>query len=230
MPEHAAPRATKIPVDRYFTAQLGNMMWAGSVTTPVFPRRSRENRPIGVSAKAAKGELTRNHSSCILRGMASATVVQAEGLALGGWKGALVACLSLLVFSQVANSEDSVTKAATRYVPGVIWHIESLIRADFTCRGHKQMAILGESSEAVVVAVFLNGLYHRPEVLRSKFPRGSTKLEAEDLDYDPKDLGYPLPGFQRSKTCKGLSLDDGATDPAHLYWNHESGRFDFWRN
>jgi hypothetical protein len=142
----------------------------------------------------------------------------------------IVASLSLLVFSQVATTQDSEIKAAARYVPGVTWHADSVIRADLTCRGRKQTAILGESSAAVVVAVFLNGLDHRPDVLRFTFPRGSTKLEAEDLDYDPKDLDYPLPGFQRSKNCKGLSLDDGETDPAHLYWNHKSARFDFWRN
>jgi hypothetical protein len=38
-------------------------------------------------------------------------------------------------------------------------------------------------------------------------------LKAEDLDYDPReDPGYELPGFQRSKSCKGLNLSDGEID------------------
>jgi len=141
----------------------------------------------------------------------------------------IVAC-SLLVFSQVAISDDAVKKAASKYVPGVTWHSDNVIRADFTCRGRKQTAILGEGPKEVVVVVFLSGLDHRPEILRFTFFQSSPKIEADDLDYDPEDLDYPLPGFQRSKTCKGLSVDDGETDPAHVYWNHKSGQFNFWRN
>jgi hypothetical protein len=51
------------------------------------------------------------------------------------------------------------------------------------------------------------------------------ELTIEDLDYEPD---YELPGFQRSKTCKGPVLDDGEVDPAHLYWNHESHQFSGW--
>lgn len=145
-------------------------------------------------------------------------------------KGAIFVRLSLLAVSQVAAAQNSVIRAAARYVPGVAWRVDSVIRADFTCRGRKQTAILGDSPTAVVVAVFLNGLDHRPEVIRLTFPHSPTKLEAEDLDYDPKEFDYPLPGFQRSKTCKGFSLNDGETDPAHIYWNHASARFDYWRN
>jgi len=142
----------------------------------------------------------------------------------------VVACLMLGVLSQAATTQDSVIKAATRYVHGVTWHADSVINADFTCRGRKQTAIVGENPAAVVVAVFLNGLDHRPEVLRLTFFRGPASLEAEDLDDDPKDFDYPRPGFQRSKICKGFSVNDGATDRAHFYWNHESARFDYWRN
>jgi hypothetical protein len=95
-----------------------------------------------------------------------------------------------------------------------------------------QTAILGASPSQIVVAVFLNGTNSRPEALR--YPakvRGpaSATLQAESLDYDPKeDPGYVLSGFQRSKTCKGLNLSDGKIDSAHIYWNHESLRFDDW--
>jgi hypothetical protein len=129
------------------------------------------------------------------------------------------------------SSENSVTKAAARFQPGVTWKSASVTNADFTCRSHKQTGVLGESGEAVVVAVFLSGMDQEPEVLSFTLHRGFATLETDDLNYDPmEDLGYSLPGFHRSKTCKGLSVDDRETDPVHLYWNHQSVRFDSWRN
>jgi hypothetical protein len=84
-----------------------------------------------------------------------------------------------------------------------------------------------------VIAVFLNGLKRLPEILRysSKARNAATAvLAVEDLDYDPPQaLGYDLPGFQQSKTCKGLNLSDGETDSAHIYWNHKALRFGEWQ-
>jgi hypothetical protein len=84
-----------------------------------------------------------------------------------------------------------------------------------------------------VIAVSLNGLKRRPEILRysSKARNAATAvLAVEDLDYDPPQaLGYDLPGFQQSKTCKGLNLSDGETDSAHIYWNHKALRFGEWQ-
>jgi hypothetical protein len=54
-------------------------------------------------------------------------------------------------------------------------------------------------------------------------------LKLETLDYDPKeDPGYGLGGFRRFETCKGLNMSDEDSDSAHIYWNHESRRFDMW--
>jgi len=121
-----------------------------------------------------------------------------------------------------------VIRAATRYVPGVAWRAKSVVTGDFTCGGRKQTAILGTSASEIVVAVFLNGLNNHPEVIRNSGRQAnSVTLTTEDLDYE---TDYTLPGFQRSKTCKGLVLDDGEVDPAHLYWNHESLHFSGWSN
>jgi hypothetical protein len=144
----------------------------------------------------------------------------------------IIISLPLLLFSQIGVDQEALTKAATRYVPGVSWRARSVVTADFTCRGRLQTAILDASPSEIVVAVFLNGTNSRPEVPRSsakvRDPASAT-LQTESLDYDPKeDPGYVLPGFQRSKTCKGLNLSDGEIDSAHIYWNHESLRFDGW--
>jgi hypothetical protein len=137
-----------------------------------------------------------------------------------------VLSLSLLLLSQTVVGQDPVIKAGARYVPGVTWQAKSVVIGDFTCRGRKQTAILGTSSSEIVVAVFLNGTNQHPEVIRdSARQAASVKLTIEDLDYE---TDYTLPGFQRSKTCNGLVLDDGEIDPAHLYWNHESLQFSGW--
>jgi hypothetical protein len=121
--------------------------------------------------------------------------------------------------------------AAAKYVPGVKWQPTTVITADFSCRGRKEQAILGADSADIVIAVFLNGTNQKPEVLRysAKVRNArSVELTNEDQDYDPKDRGVDLPGFKRSRTCKGLNLSDGRSDSAHIYWNHTDRRFDDW--
>jgi hypothetical protein len=143
------------------------------------------------------------------------------------------ASLLLLLFAQItAAQEPSIKSAAARYVPGINWRAKSVVAGDFSCRGRVQRAILGTSRSEIVVAVFLNGTKRPPEVLHYSAKvrdAASAILATEDLDYDPKEeIGSVLPGFRRSKTCKGLNLSDGRIDSAHIYWNHESLRFDDW--
>jgi hypothetical protein len=121
--------------------------------------------------------------------------------------------------------------SAGKYVAGTRWRADSVVTGDFTCRGRKQHAILGTNAKEIVVAVFLNDTDHPPEVLRysaeTRNP-ASVVLALESQDYDPRDEVGDVPGFRRSKTCKGLNLSDGQTDSAHIYWNHDAKRFDDW--
>jgi hypothetical protein len=140
----------------------------------------------------------------------------------------------LLAFSQqvTATANLTIKKSAARYVPGFVWREKSIVMGDFSCRGRKQAAVLGTSPEEIVVVVFLNGTSNRPEVLhysaRTRNP-ASVTLATENLDYDPEaEIGTILPGFRKSKTCKGLNLSDSEVDSAHIYWNWESRRFDDW--
>jgi len=144
---------------------------------------------------------------------------------------AVLASLPYLL-PQVVTGQEALIRAATRYFPGVNWRPGSVVLADFTCVGHKQQAILGINSTEIVIAIFINGPGSQPKVLRysakSRNPAHAT-LTAEGLDYDPtEDPGYELPGFRRSKSCKGLNLSDGETDSAHIYWNYASRQFNDW--
>ena len=108
----------------------------------------------------------------------------------------------------------------------------ALSSGNFTCQNRKEQAILGVGESEIVIAVFVNGLGARPEVLRysghARNPK-TAELKIENLDYDPKDvIGSDLDGFSRSKTCNGLNLSDGEKDSAHIYWNYKSHRFEDW--
>jgi hypothetical protein len=144
----------------------------------------------------------------------------------------IMTCIPFLILSQIADGQELLMKAADKYISGITWRAKSVVIGDFTCSGHQQQAILGTNATEIVVAVFINGMQRRPEVLRYLARVRDpilTRLKVENLDFDPKeDLGYDLPGFQRSKICKGINLSDERTDSAHIYWNHEAHRFDDW--
>src|SRR5437879_12706272 len=108
--------------------------------------------------------------------------------------------LVFILILQTGRPLPSITAAATKYVPGGKWQPNTVITADFSCRGRKEQAILGTSSSDIVIAVFLNGTNQRPEVLRySAKVRDATSAELtiEDQDYDPKDeTGADLSGHK----------------------------------
>jgi hypothetical protein len=129
-----------------------------------------------------------------------------------------------------AEQRIAIVTAANKYVPGVTWHSESVIIGDFTCRGHKEQAILGITQQEIIVAVFIDGLDTKPKILHDKVHiPADARLEIEDMDYDPKDeIGTVLEGFERSKVCKGLNIGDEHTDSFHVYWNHKDHELNWW--
>jgi hypothetical protein len=140
--------------------------------------------------------------------------------------------LFLVLLALQAAAQPALPAAASKFVPGVTWRPNSVLTADFSCRGRKEQAILGSTATEIVIAVFLSGTSAPPEVLRytamARNARTAT-LTIESLDYDPKKQDdLDLPGFRRSRTCKGLNLSDGRVDSAHIYWNHDTKRFDDW--
>jgi hypothetical protein len=124
----------------------------------------------------------------------------------------------------------AIVSAANKYVPGITWHSESIIIGDFTCRGRKEQAILGITQQEIIVAVFIDGLDTKPEIVHDKIHvPADAQLEIEGMDYDPKDqIGATLEGFQRSKICNGLNIADDHTDSFHVYWNHRAHEFNWW--
>jgi hypothetical protein len=132
----------------------------------------------------------------------------------------LLAVAALLTASQSA----SFVTAAHRFVPEVRWQSDSVLMADFTCREHEEVALLGTTAKEIVVVVFLDGATKEPKILRysAKVRNAATATLSVE---PPGEDGDAPPG---SGACYGLRLDDGEIDAAHIYWNAAANEFDDW--
>lgn len=122
--------------------------------------------------------------------------------------------------------------AARRFLPEVTWRGDTVVAGDFRCDGREDRALLGTTESEIVLAVFARGSRKPPEVLRySAEVRDPlfAELVVESLERDPADAELTQrPGFRYSKTCRGLRLEDGKVDAAHIYWNHRDRKFSDW--
>lgn len=120
--------------------------------------------------------------------------------------------------------------------PGVEWVEKSVVVGDIDCDGHPDAAFLGRKPGHAFLGLVRAG-QTKPEIL--SFPIDPAKqaatcgeparLQVESLDYDPSEGVGPIEGFERSQSCKGLTLSGGECDAIHLFWNRKTRRLDWWR-
>jgi hypothetical protein len=145
--------------------------------------------------------------------------------------------LAIYVAQAASPQAAAVVQAGRRLRPEVAWQSKSVLRGDFSCRGRSEVAILGTTADAILVAIFVDGMTRKPQVVR--YPKdvfvsdSMLGIEIEDLDFDVQrlasDLGTSLQGLRRSKTCKGISLRNHQEDAIHIYWNRVKSVFREWR-
>lgn len=147
--------------------------------------------------------------------------------------------IATLLFTTVANAQSRevsfVISSASTIDRSVKWQPASVLKADFTCQGKQEFAILGTKPKEIVVAVFRPPAKKPVDVLRysgvARNPE-SAVLEIESLDFDLKELeqqlGYAPDGLKPSRTCVGLNLSDQMVDSAHIYWHKKNRRFESW--
>lgn len=114
-----------------------------------------------------------------------------------------------------------------------------LLTGDVDCDGHEDAIYYSVSPGTVSVEVRFSQRGRAAQSLTFAIGADSqnslrvapSEVSLESLDFDPKDeeMG-DLPGFQRSKLCKGIVLDDKQSDPIHLYWDHDTHRLAWWRH
>jgi hypothetical protein len=117
------------------------------------------------------------------------------------------------------------------------WDPQSVIREDIDCDGRVDSAFVGHSDSAMYVGVVPGGgtpaevlqFGLHGNAVQDAVCSDKAKLKVESLDYDPTDAVGELPGFQRSRVCKGLNLGEDDCDSIHMYWNHASHHLDWWR-
>src|SRR6267378_339428 len=92
----------------------------------------------------------------------------------------------VMAFAAAADASPEVVAAAKKAYPAADWQEKSVVHGNFSCRGRNETAVLGTSKAEIVVAVFLNGLERKPEILRY-----STKTRAAEsaiLTTEPLDF------------------------------------------
>ena len=143
--------------------------------------------------------------------------------------------LPALAWAQPAVDPAAVRAAALKFAGGVAWRADTVIAADFSCTGNVQQAILGVLPDEILVAIFRHGLELPPETLR--FDAGDRNILASKLRVDDYSLtadeiagvsGTAPAGYRPSTTCHGVRLSDDTSEAAHIYWDHDHGRFDSW--
>ncbi|MGO9270429.1 MAG: hypothetical protein ACLQOO_09285 [Terriglobia bacterium] len=135
-------------------------------------------------------------------------------------------------------------RLAALKLPDVRGDRNSLLTADINGDGEIDHAFQGlqvnGDNKKVFVAVVYGPAETKAQVDILEFGVGGAsesdlcalpaKLTTESLDYDPtEEVGGPVPGFERSKTTRGLNLAEGNCDSFHLFWDHQSHRLDWWR-
>lgn len=148
-----------------------------------------------------------------------------------------IALLPFLCLAGAALAEPAALAAAARAAPQVRWDAASAHRMDIDCDGKPDYALLGRAGGKVYVGIVRGPLEGaRAHVFtfgvgqsQESVCEPTAKLRPESLDYDPKEAVGELPGFRRSKRCTAVALADEACDAFHFYWNHGTGRPDWWR-
>jgi hypothetical protein len=113
------------------------------------------------------------------------------------------------------------------------------LAGDVDCDGHADAISYAVSPEMVSVEVRFSQKGRAAQSLtfaigansQNSLRAAPAEVDLESLDFDPKAEGQgDLSGFQRSKVCKGIVLDDQQSDPIHVYWDHDAHRLAWWRH
>jgi hypothetical protein len=156
---------------------------------------------------------------------------------IAGWLAAATLAGMTLSGAAVAQSTNAaqVRMAADKFAGNVMWRQGSVLEADFNCSGKVQYAILGTSAKEIVVAMFNQDLTQAPAILRFDIDaRNGTasKIRLDDYAMTPAEIagvsGAEPVGYRQSTACHGVRLSDDSHEAAHIYWDHENGRFDSW--
>jgi hypothetical protein len=156
---------------------------------------------------------------------------------IAGWLAAAALAgmtVSSTVAAQTANAAQ-VRMAAEKFAGNVMWRPASVLEADFNCTGKVQYAILGTSAQEIVVAIFNQDLTQAPALLRfdSDARNGTaSKIRLDDYSLTAAEIagvsGAEPVGYRQSIACHGVRLSDDSHEAAHIYWDHDNGRFDSW--
>jgi hypothetical protein len=149
---------------------------------------------------------------------------------------------SLLAGSTVDRADGAVADVADDVLLGVLrgerpevtWR-RHVIRGDFTGDGKRDVAVLGSTDTAVVVAVVVGPLGDGSELVSHSLPIGPEGVSPEcvraaSLKAEPIVLPPDIDdGRKRPPTQKGLRIGKPPCTVVHFYWDPSSRWFVTWR-
>lgn len=124
------------------------------------------------------------------------------------------------------------------YEDNIEWDESSIVKADINCDGKPDTAKLGYLKNRVRLTVIFGGDGTSQSI---EFGLGKSQyqdylcgtkalLSVEDMDYNLIEaFGENPEGFKQSKTCMGLNVRAGDCDSMHIFYNHKTGRINWWR-
>lgn len=116
----------------------------------------------------------------------------------------------------------------------------SEVEGDFDCDGKTDMAIIRIIDKEVILSIELG---NEKQANTLKFVLGnpssqislcgttahlSTKAPS-DNEYFEAALGGTPEGYNTSSQCFDLNISGGECDSMHIFWNHKTSMFNWWR-
>ncbi len=153
---------------------------------------------------------------------------------------AMIFAIAVPAFADQKNIPENFLKLLKTHNSKVKWE-RMLGQADINCDGKQDYIAIGKVNNRLYVAVAIGPLSDKSKVSSINIGLGNEgsqdslgeknpSMRIVPLDYDPKEAtGFPVEGFKRSKTCKGVEIGGEETDEFNVYWNHKKSSLDWWR-
>jgi hypothetical protein len=158
-----------------------------------------------------------------------------------------IECLTLILTSFLApvlpqNAVQSKIADAFNEVrvssPKVQWDAKSAVMADITGDGISDVIVVGYDEKSVwlaLVAGIKGSKLAKPIIQQFSIGQSQSSFCARPVHVDvyPPDCegnAGPLPGCKAVKGAAQFSLEDGACDSFHFYWDRDRRALRWWRN
>ncbi len=125
-------------------------------------------------------------------------------------------------------------------IPSVAIAQNTEVEGDFDCDGKADTAIIQIINKKVILSVQL-GNEKPANILKFGLDNPSSQVSLcgttahlstnapSDNEYFEAALGETPEGYNTSSQCLDLNISGGECDSMHIFWNHNTNKFNWWR-